>query len=102
MAGVQQAHRQRAGHGDGDRFGRIWYRSVGDGDLVPEVEADVQVELHRLDREALAPAVVVAVHEPCPDEVLSASRGRGDGVAVPAAGREAPQASICLVLPWVP
>ena len=96
VSGVHQAHRQRrraTGGGDGDRLERVRRRGVGDGHLEPEGQADVQVEPHRRAREAPPAAVVVAVHEPRPDEVLAAaSRGGSDGVAVAAAGREAPQA----------
>ena len=49
----------------------------------------MQVELHR----RAAPAVVVAVREEGPHQVLGPGHG-GERVAVPLAGREAPQRSI--------
>lgn len=76
MAGVPQAHRRPARPCNKERLGHL---PLGDVVRAPVVGAQVKIEIHR---RAVIPAVVVAVREVQPDQVLGACF-RGQHVAVP-------------------
>jgi hypothetical protein len=85
-ARVHQAHGHPASPRDEDRLGRPVDRRSLERDPIPEVGAQVQVELRR---RAVA-AVVVPMQELHADQVFATDLRR-ERVAVPQAGREAPQ-----------
>lgn len=83
-ARVHQTHRHRTRRGLGHGLGEEVSRWVGDIDRLPQVDAEVEVELHRLVLE-----VVVPVQEGCSDKILEPRRRGLERVAVASSHREA-------------